>query len=108
MFACVNSQIMATAVFISCRDYVVSLILTSFQGILEQDGRLNNQKSIERLAQVSLAYGQAGAHIVAPSDMMDNRIGAIKAALINAGIANKVSVMAYSAKFASSFYGPFR
>ncbi|KAJ3410942.1 glycerol ethanol, ferric requiring protein [Chytridiales sp. JEL 0842] len=77
-------------------------------GILEPDGRINNQKSIERLAQVGLAYGKAGAHIVAPSDMMDGRIGSIKAALLEAGIANKVAVMAYSAKFASAFYGPFR
>lgn len=51
---------------------------------------------------------QAGAHMVAPSDMMDGRIRAIKEALIAAGFGNRVSLMAYSAKFATSLYGPFR
>ncbi|NXK94878.1 HEM2 dehydratase, partial [Formicarius rufipectus] len=50
----------------------------------------------------------AGCHVVAPSDMMDGRIGAIKQALISNDLGNKVSVMSYSAKFASCFYGPFR
>lgn len=49
-----------------------------------------------------------GAHIVAPSDMMDGRIGAIKRTLIDNGLGNKVAVLSYAAKFASSFYGPFR
>lgn len=49
-----------------------------------------------------------GAHIVAPSDMMDGRIGAIKNILLTNGLGNKVAVLSYAAKFASSFYGPFR
>ena len=49
-----------------------------------------------------------GAHVVAPSDMMDGRVAAIKEKLHDCGIAEKVAVMSYSAKFASSFYGPFR
>jgi hypothetical protein len=50
----------------------------------------------------------SGAHIVAPSDMMDGRIGAIKRSLIDSGLGNRVSVLSYAAKFASGFYGPFR
>lgn len=50
----------------------------------------------------------AGAHIVAPSDMMDGRIGAIKSELHEAGLASQVTVLSYAVKFASSFYGPFR
>ena len=50
----------------------------------------------------------AGAHVVAPSDMMDNRVRAIKEGLKESGLSTSVAVMSYSAKFASSFYGPFR
>ncbi|KAI9341131.1 hypothetical protein BDR26DRAFT_802352 [Obelidium mucronatum] len=77
-------------------------------GILNADGTINNPKSIQRLAQIALKYAQAGCQVIAPSDMMDGRIGAIKEALHAAGLAGNVSVMAYSAKFASGFYGPFR
>lgn len=77
-------------------------------GILNSDGTIDNKQSIKRLAAVALSYAKAGAHIVAPSDMMDGRVGAIKSALIDAGLGNKVSVLSYSAKFASCFYGPFR
>ncbi|XP_053328449.1 delta-aminolevulinic acid dehydratase [Spea bombifrons] len=77
-------------------------------GILREDGTIQNELSCERLAEVALAYARAGCHVVAPSDMMDGRIGAIKKALISNGLGNKVSVMSYSAKFASCFYGPFR
>ncbi|XP_015278592.1 PREDICTED: delta-aminolevulinic acid dehydratase [Gekko japonicus] len=77
-------------------------------GILREDGTLQNEASCQRLAEVALAYAKAGCHIVAPSDMMDGRIRAIKEALISNDMGNKVSVMSYSAKFASCFYGPFR
>ncbi|XP_029469243.1 delta-aminolevulinic acid dehydratase isoform X1 [Rhinatrema bivittatum] len=77
-------------------------------GILREDGTLQNEASCRRLAEVALAYAKAGCHVVAPSDMMDGRIGAIKQALISNDMANKVSVLSYSAKFASCFYGPFR
>ncbi|XP_054854410.1 delta-aminolevulinic acid dehydratase isoform X1 [Eublepharis macularius] len=77
-------------------------------GILREDGTLQNEASCQRLAEVALAYAKAGCHIVAPSDMMDGRIHAIKEALISNDLGNKVSVMSYSAKFASCFYGPFR
>ncbi|KAM8872740.1 delta-aminolevulinic acid dehydratase [Synchiropus picturatus] len=77
-------------------------------GILNEDGTLNNEASCLRLAEVAMAYAQAGCHIVAPSDMMDGRIAAIKQALRSNGLGNKVSVLSYSAKFASCYYGPFR
>ncbi|XP_030853611.1 delta-aminolevulinic acid dehydratase [Strongylocentrotus purpuratus] len=77
-------------------------------GILNEGGTLDNEASIQRLAEVALSYAQAGCHVVAPSDMMDGRVGAIKHLLMTNGLGNKVSVMSYSAKFASCFYGPFR
>ncbi|CEH18314.1 tetrapyrrole porphobilinogen synthase [Ceraceosorus bombacis] len=77
-------------------------------GILHADGLINNGPSVKRLADVALAYAKAGAHCVAPSDMMDGRVGAIKRALIDNGLVGKTSLMSYSAKFASSLYGPFR
>jgi len=76
-------------------------------GIIE-NGFINNEKSIERIASIALSYARMGAHIVAPSDMMDNRIGAIKRYLIENGMENLCSVLSYSVKFASGFYGPFR
>ena len=57
---------------------------------------------------MAVAYAKAGAHCVAPSDMMDNRIQAIHEGLKREGLAHRTSIMAYSAKFASSMYGPFR
>ncbi|CAL4111662.1 unnamed protein product, partial [Meganyctiphanes norvegica] len=77
-------------------------------GIMKSDGVLDNSASIKRLAEQSVAYAIAGANIIAPSDMMDGRIGAIKEALRIAGYSNTVSVLSYAVKFASSFYGPFR
>ncbi|KAL4219157.1 hypothetical protein ACF0H5_021739 [Mactra antiquata] len=77
-------------------------------GVLYEDGTLNNEASIARLAEISVNYAKEGCHIIAPSDMMDGRIGAIKKSLAESGYGSKVSVMSYSAKFASSFYGPFR
>ncbi|CAG8497233.1 8679_t:CDS:2 [Acaulospora morrowiae] len=77
-------------------------------GYLNQDGTINNTASVRRLAEVAINYAKAGAHCVAPSDMMDGRIKAIKESLIREGLGNKVALMSYSAKFASAFYGPFR
>ncbi|KAG5453262.1 Delta-aminolevulinic acid dehydratase [Clonorchis sinensis] len=77
-------------------------------GILFEDGSIDPGSSVDRLAQVGCAYAKAGADIVAPSDMMDGRVKAIKEALRSVGLSEKVAVMSYSAKFASSFYGPFR
>ena len=77
-------------------------------GILLDDGSLNNQLSIDRISDVALAYARAGAHCVAPSDMNDGRVRAIKLKLIDAGIAHQVLLMSYSAKFSGCLYGPFR
>eukprot|EP00731_Ephydatia_muelleri_P024378 Em0016g649a len=77
-------------------------------GLLCPDGSIDNKASIQRLAEVALAYAEAGCQLIAPSDMMDNRVGAIKNILDQHGYGEKVAVMSYSAKFASTFYGPFR
>ncbi|KAH9816080.1 delta-aminolevulinic acid dehydratase [Melampsora americana] len=71
-------------------------------------GQIDTDLSVKRITQVALSYAKAGADCVAPSDMMDGRIGSIKIALIEAGLANRCCLMSYSAKFASSLYGPFR
>ena len=71
-------------------------------------GAIDNAASVARLADISVAFARAGAQVIAPSDMMDGRVGAIKAALLGAGLGSTTAVMAYSAKFASCFYGPFR
>ncbi|KAM9337905.1 delta-aminolevulinic acid dehydratase-like [Symphorus nematophorus] len=77
-------------------------------GILNEDTTVHNDATCLRLAEVALAYAQAGCHIIAPSGMIDGRVQAIKQALICNGFGNKVSVLSYSAKFAACFYGPFR
>ena len=75
-------------------------------GVL-RDGRVDNDITLELLAQTAVSHAQAGADIVAPSDMMDGRVRAIRAALDGDGL-SETAIMAYSAKFASAFYGPFR
>jgi porphobilinogen synthase len=77
-------------------------------GILKEDGFIDNIKSIRQIAAISRTFVNAGAHIIAPSDMMDARVGAIKEMLAEMGALNRVAVMSYSVKFASCFYGPFR
>lgn len=77
-------------------------------GHLNPDGTIDTLPSVKRIAQVAVNYAKAGAHCVAPSDMMDGRIKAIKRGLIDAGYGNKCTLMSYSAKFASALYGPFR
>jgi len=77
-------------------------------GILRDDGSLNNAMSVDRISDVAMAYATAGAHCVAPSDMNDGRIRAIKLKLIEAGIAHQVVLMSYAAKFSGCLYGPFR
>lgn len=71
------------------------------------DGIIENDQTLERLAKIALSHAEAGADMIAPSDMMDGRIAKIRGALDEAGYKN-VSLMAYSAKYHSSFYGPFR
>ena len=74
---------------------------------LVKDGVVQNDPTVERLVAEALAHARAGADIVAPSDMMDGRVGAIRRALDAAGFAD-MPIMAYAAKYASGFYGPFR
>jgi porphobilinogen synthase len=76
-------------------------------GIIDDDGYVLNDVTVEMLTRQALSHAAAGADAVAPSDMMDGRIGTIRAALEDAGHINTV-IIAYAAKFSSSFYGPFR
>ena len=76
-------------------------------GLINDDGYVMNDETVDVLVKQALSHAEAGADIVAPSDMMDGRIGAIRKALENAGYIH-TRILAYSAKYASSFYGPFR
>lgn len=76
-------------------------------GILDEHGYVQNDITTEALVKQALSHAAAGADVVAPSDMMDGRIAAIREALEDAGFVN-TQIMAYSAKYASAFYGPFR
>ena len=71
------------------------------------DGEIVNDQTVEVLCQMALTHAEAGADLVAPSDMMDGRIGAIRESLDTGGFEN-VGILSYSAKYASCFYGPFR
>ncbi|MBC8101644.1 MAG: porphobilinogen synthase [Cytophagales bacterium] len=76
-------------------------------GIVRSDGTVENDSTLDLLARTAVSHAEAGADIVAPSDMMDGRIGAIRAALDTVGLVH-TPVMSYAAKYASAFYGPFR
>jgi len=76
-------------------------------GLIDADGYVVNDLTVEALVRQAVSHADAGADIVAPSDMMDGRIGAVRAALEAAGHVN-TRILAYSAKYASAFYGPFR
>jgi porphobilinogen synthase len=76
-------------------------------GYVSEDGRILNDPTLAVLAEMAVAQAEAGADVVAPSDMMDGRVGALREALDGAGHED-VGILAYSAKYASSFYGPFR
>ena len=71
------------------------------------DGRVSNDASVKILCQQSVVQAEAGCHVIAPSDMMDGRVGAIRQALDDEGF-NDVRIMSYAAKYASAFYSPFR
>ncbi len=76
-------------------------------GLLDADGYVTNDATLDALVQQAMSHAEAGVDVVAPSDMMDGRIGAIREAFEDAGHVN-TRILAYSAKYASSFYGPFR
>ncbi len=76
-------------------------------GLLDEDGYVTNDETVDVLVRQALSHARAGADVVAPSDMMDGRVGAIREILEDEGFVN-TRILAYSAKYASSFYGPFR
>jgi porphobilinogen synthase len=76
-------------------------------GVLRADGAVDNDATVELLARTAVSHARAGADLVAPSDMMDGRVGAIREELDGEGF-SEIPILAYSAKFASAFYGPFR
>ncbi|KAK8580238.1 hypothetical protein V6N13_143357 [Hibiscus sabdariffa] len=76
-------------------------------GIVREDGVIMNDETVHQLCKQAVSQARAGADVVSPSDMMDGRVGAIRAALDSEGF-HHVSIMSYTAKYASSFYGPFR
>ncbi len=76
-------------------------------GVLAPDGTVDNDATLEAYGRMAVAQAESGVHIVGPSGMMDGQVGAIRDALDGAGHAD-VSILAYSAKYASAFYGPFR
>src|SRR6202023_4330561 len=76
-------------------------------GIVTPAGTVDNDATLDRYASTAVAQARAGAHVVAPSGMMDGQVGAIREALDGAGYP-QVAVCAYSVKYASAFYGPFR
>jgi porphobilinogen synthase len=76
-------------------------------GLLRADGGVDNDSSVDLIVRTAVSQARAGADVVAPSDMMDGRIGAVRSALDEEGLTD-TPIVAYSAKFASAFYGPFR
>ena len=76
-------------------------------GVVRSDGSVDNDASIELLARAAVSHARAGADVIAPSDMMDGRVGAIRAELDSEGF-SELPILAYAAKFASAYYGPFR
>jgi porphobilinogen synthase len=76
-------------------------------GLVRSDGSVDNDASVDLIARTAVSQARAGADVVAPSDMMDGRIGAVRTALDEEGLTD-TPIVAYSAKFASAFYGPFR
>ena len=76
-------------------------------GVVSKDGRVLNDESLPLLSQMAVTCAQAGADVIAPSDMMDGRVAAIRKALDEAGLAG-TPILAHAAKYASGFYGPFR
>jgi porphobilinogen synthase len=107
-------QLATHAIKDSCPDTIVitDLCLCEYTshghcGLVRSDGSVDNDATLELLARTATSQARAGADIIAPSDMMDGRVGAIRGALDEDGY-SETPILAYSAKFASAFYGPFR
>src|SRR5690606_16983439 len=88
-------------------DVALDPYTTHGQDGLVRDGYVVNDETLEALCQQALVQAEAGCDVIAPSDMMDGRVGAIRAALDHAGFTG-VRILSYAAKYASAFYGPFR
>lgn len=95
-------------VFVMCDVCMCEYTSHGHCGVLNEDGTLNQEKSCARIAETAVDYALAGADCVAPSDMNDGRILAIKRGLMKAGVAHKVMLISYAAKFSGCLYGPFR
>ncbi|MDQ6750954.1 MAG: porphobilinogen synthase [Actinomycetota bacterium] len=76
-------------------------------GVVRDDGQVDNDATLDLLARAAISQARAGADVIAPSDMMDGRVGSIRIELDHEGFSDR-SILAYSAKYASAFYGPFR
>jgi len=101
------------AIRAACRDLLVftDVCLCEYTshghcGVIE-DGEVKNDPTLELLSRMAVSHARAGAHVVAPSDMMDGRVGAIRRGLDQSGFAD-TPILSYAAKYASAFYGPFR
>jgi porphobilinogen synthase len=90
-----------------CTDVALDPYSSDGHDGIVRDGRIVNDETVEVLAKQAVCQAEAGADIIAPSDMMDGRVGAIRDALDNRGL-HEVSILSYTAKYASAFYGPFR
>jgi len=101
-------RVLFPSLYIACDVCLCEYTSHGHCGLLHDDGTIDTLPSVQRLAEVAVNYAKAGAHCVAPSDMMDGRVKAIKRALIDANLGSKCTLMSYSAKFASALYGPFR
>ena len=77
-------------------------------GLVDEHGHVNNDATLKQYQLMGVELAKAGVHVVATSGMMDGQVGAVRAALDDAGFAESTAIMAYSAKYASAFYGPFR
>jgi porphobilinogen synthase len=106
-------QAAVAAIRAECRELVVitDVCLCEYTshghcGVVE-GGEVRNDPTLALLSKMAVSHARAGAHVVAPSDMMDGRVGAIRRALDDAGFAD-VAILSYAAKYASAFYGPFR
>ncbi|NUR94308.1 MAG: porphobilinogen synthase, partial [Kribbellaceae bacterium] len=87
-----------------CQDEFTSL---GHCGVLDSEGRVDNDATLEIYAEMGVAQATAGAHVVGPSGMMDGQVGVVRAALDKAGFLDTV-ILAYAVKYASAFFGPFR
>jgi porphobilinogen synthase len=95
-------------IFVMCDVCLCEYTSHGHCGVLNSDGTLNKEESCKRIATTAVDYAIAGADSVAPSDMNDGRVLAIKQGLIKAGIAHKTMLISYAAKFSGCLYGPFR